>query len=271
MPVCWWERYGSLTRGQLRALLWLTPGKYVAIGIGTAALLLAARAADPYWVYGPDKLYSTVRGGFTFALWIATMVMMLAPAMRTVRGVAKERSADTLDGLRLTALTPRDILYEKWLGAVSADLPLYFMTLTLAVAGVVTGTVHPVGVVGLAVTVPVFAGSAAAVGLYFSVRAANPSNATRNLVLIVGAGLYVFGSLAGALSAALNSPAPVVAAFPPAAAGAGLALGFHEGGRVGGEVIHGAIGVVGGLALYAGLGWLAWRAAADRFDRERHD
>jgi ABC-type transport system involved in multi-copper enzyme maturation permease subunit len=271
-PVVWWELYGGRSRRELQLARWFTPRRFVWIGVVTFAALLGARAADPYWVYGPDRLARAAQMALTIALWVFAWILILSPAFVAVRGVAKERAADTLDGLLLTALTPEDILAEKWLGAVAAGTGLYVLMLTLAAAGVLAGFVHPFGFVGLAVSVPVFAGSTAAIGLLFSVWCTTPAKAMRNMTLICGGALYVFGSVAGMFTGLLRSPIPALAAFPPAAAGVGLVLGFDERGEVTAwDLIQGALGVVGGMAVYGAVGWLAWRTAVARFDRERHD
>jgi ABC-type Na+ efflux pump permease subunit len=271
LPVYWWERYGGLTRGQIWVLGRMTPTWYVAVGVLAAVVLLAVRAADPYWVYGPDKLAKAVQMFFNIGLGMVCAMVYFTVAVRAVRSVARERAADTLDGLRLTALTPRDILFEKWLAAVRADGPVYLTCLTVAAAGVATGNVHPAGLLGLAVCVPVYAGSTAAVGLYFSVRASNAVRAARNMVVICGPILYVVGSWAVTASGRLESPIPAMVAIPPVATGAGLALGFETAGPTSEVVVQGVVGVVAGMAVYAGIGWLAWRRAVDRFERERQD
>jgi len=265
MPVYWLERYGQLTAGQMKFTNFYTPLKYVVFGILAASILIAARVADDVW---PDSnIRKLAGGGVRICVWIFALLSLMPPAVRATRCVARERSADTLDGLLLTHLTPREILFEKWLGSATADAPIFWVSFTLSVAGAVTGFLSPLAPMAILITVPIYTAASAAVGLYFSVRAATPAKAMRNLVLVSVGFFYVVGSLFGAFRNQLG----YIIAFPPAAIGVALIPGIDERTIEQFEYVQATASVVLGLAFYSAIGWLAWRFAVKRFEKERHN
>jgi hypothetical protein len=261
MPVYWWQLYGSLSRAQLKAIAALTPRRYVVIGMVSLALFVGLRLAISGW--GIAQFW---RGFVSLFLWVVTLGILLAPVFRAARSVARERVAGTLDDLRLTALTPRDVLYEKWLGCAASDLPLFLIVATVAAAAVLTGLLHPLSLVGLAIALPVYCGSGAAIGLYFSVRAANPARAVRNMVLVAIPVGYALWSLIAIFGCWLEDGPASAIAFPPVATV--LVLFAGVGNLSLREWVQGVAGVLLGVLLYARLGRAAWRAAVRRFERD---
>ncbi|HET6572592.1 MAG TPA: ABC transporter permease subunit [Fimbriiglobus sp.] len=259
MPVYWWQRYGSLSRAQLKAVTALTPRRYAVFGLESLAIFVGLRLTFSAW-----KDAQFLREIVPWVLWVVTLGIMIPPVFRAARSVARERAAGTLDDLRLTALTARDVLYEKWLGCVMSELPRVLILATVAAAAVLTGLLHPLSLVGLTVTLPVYCGSGAAIGLYFSVRAANPGRAGRNMILDSIAAWYGLAFLVATLASWLEALPAAAIGTPPAATA--LVLNADLFSSL--EWMQGVVGVSVGVLLYAGIGWAAWRAAVRRFERE---
>jgi hypothetical protein len=261
LPVYWWQRYGSLNRTQLKAVAALTPRLFVVVGLMSLATFVGLRLGFS------GKGAQFLRGLVSSVLWLVTLGIFLAPVFRAVGSVARERVAGTLDGLRLTALTPRDVLYEKWLGCATSELPLFLILASAAPAAVLTGLLHPVSLVGLAVALPVYCASGAAIGLYFSVRATTPGRAVRNMVLVAIPVGYVLAALTRLPGGPwMNDGVAAATTFPPIATGLILFAGVERFSPR--EWFQGVVCVSLGVLLYAGVGWAAWRAAVRRFERD---
>lgn len=272
-PVYWWQRYGELKAGRAIEVLVPTAGKYLRLWLVFLGLFVFTYLLDFVWPWGRTKVWNVIEGLTLFALWGGSLMMMFPALFRAAASVARERAADTLDSLRLTALDSREILFEKWLGCATVEWPLFKVTLTFAAAGTVTGYVHPLSLLGYAVVVPVYTGAAAGLGLYFSVRAATPGRASRNMVLIGLAVLYVLGTVLSApLFGRRHEEARVAIVIPPMVTGMILAAGpavRESRGRVDRDVERAAIACVLGPLAWSLAGWLAWRAAVRRFEAER--
>jgi hypothetical protein len=200
---------------------------------------------------------------------MASWILVSTPALRAAGSIARERSADTLDGLRLAALTPGDVLYQKWLGCAAADWPMSATLGVCAAAAVAVRFLHPVALLGMLVELPVYIGASAAIGLYFSVRAANPSLAVRNLILSTLAVLGTLVFLASQLPGR-SSMFVLPAILPPASITITLFADEMSRGTSTDTVVGEAAAIVVGMLLYAGYGRLLWLAAVRRFEWERH-
>jgi ABC-type transport system involved in multi-copper enzyme maturation permease subunit len=243
MPVYWWQRYGALGPRRIKLVTGLTARRYVGIGLVAVVVFVAVRAVDAVWPAGPDRVVQSWRMWTATALWAMTCAAMFPPAFRAAWSVARERAAGTLDPLRLTELTPRDILFQKWLGSAASVLPLVLAIMTIAAAGVLTGFVHPLTLAGLAIVVPVTCGVGAAVGLFFSVTATTPGKAVRNMLL-----------------AAVVLGQGVVFAFPPALTALVVYWGASDG-VVSRDVVGAAMAIAVGAGVCSAGGWLAWRTS----------
>ena len=247
-PVYWWERYGGLSPAHLSVTNSITPRALAVLGGAWAVLFGLCHFVEAAWPWGPGNFLPAVRNIVLICLWGAAWPVWLAPAFRAARCVARERAADTLDGLRLTGLTGRDILAQKWRACATSELPLFKMLLTVTAAGVVTGLVPPLGIVGVGLVLPAAAAGAAAVGLACSVWAKTPRGAVGRLVG-VGA-VFCPGALLlppFALSFCLLPGNP-----PPSEIPTAWDIVMYGGGL---------------LLTYAVVGWVAWRAAVLGFTR----
>jgi hypothetical protein len=266
-PVYWWERYGALARTQLAFVAYPTLRHYAILWLVCVALFAAARAISavmPKWAMS-EALTVLVPAVLCLGSW----GLILGPALSAARSVAQERAADTLDALRLTALTSRDILFQKWLGCVATELPPLKQMAVLAAAGVATGYLHPLALLGMLIELPVYMGASAAIGLVFSVRAANPSQATRNLILssvvVLGGLVFLASQLPGRLSMFA-----LPAILPPAGITITLFVSEASRGTTTDTVVGEAVAIVMGMLLYAVCGRLLWQSAVRRFEWERH-
>lgn len=278
-PVYWWQRYGEMKPGRAIQILMPTRWAYFRAGIVFVSLFVFTYLLDLLWPWGRNQVTNVVEGLTLFALWGGTLMTMLPALFRGAAAIARERTTDTLDSLRLTALEPRDVLFQKWLGCATVDLPLFKMMMTFAAAGTLTGYVHPLSLTGLALVGPIYVGSAAAIGLYFSVRAATPGRAVRNMVLIGGGVLYLLGTLAASRAFGRHGEVRAAVVVPPMVTGMIIAAGpaLRDERRVArsagasGDVERAAAVCVVGPLLWGAVGWAAWRAAVRRFAAEKHD
>ena len=178
MPIVWWARYGWLNRLQAavvrtwsgpRGVLYLTA---VHIPFWLLTLAEAGRVSNVWaelWrIYGNVVVIALVVCGCLFGI----------PALfRGAWCVARERAADTHEPLLLTALTPLDIAFQKWLGVLLCEWPLFLFMLTVGGFAAVSGGLSAVGVGLFVGGVLVMAGGLTAVGLAISVRVKSPRRA----------------------------------------------------------------------------------------------
>ena len=204
-PLAWWAncRFGVSRTGPTRR-------RSAALGFGLCVgALLASYAAD---LVGQVTLYpwlesiglrpnfwivsSSLRGMVAFAVPAVCLIALIIPVVAATQSIARERSGDTLDSLRLTPLTAREMLEQIRVGCLTSHRLALLLWSVPTLAAVVTGFFPPhvaiaLGLLALSVTPPLvnFA-------LYCSAWASTPTRAARNL-LVGGAafhgGLFVAG------------------------------------------------------------------------------
>jgi MFS family permease len=187
-PLVWWERFGWLNKGQAdfvqsvryERLKWI-----FVVSLLVGVVITGGRLLDPrndFWrgsqmVVAALAVVGLVIGGF---------VVTTLPLFRAARCVARERTADTLDNLR-TALSAREVLYQKWLGVLLSEWPAYSFLLATTAPLIITGVVHPIGGVIYLLGIVAVAAAFVAVGLAVSVRVRTPLRGT----VVVALGLVV--------------------------------------------------------------------------------
>lgn len=207
-PMFWKEWYAG--RGRLR------------IVTGAAALILgtilAARLAEPaqeafrewrqswsnpnstYW--RRETLNGTLRE-LTTALYLAALGAVAATAATSITG---ERERGTWTSVVTTLLTGREIVRAKVVGALRGVRWVVPAYLVVAIVGLATGAVHPLGIVLGAAGLAVFLGFAAALGVAISLWLRSSDQALMTtLLLLLGLNLFpllfvplgLIGSLAG--------------------------------------------------------------------------
>jgi ABC-type Na+ efflux pump permease subunit len=218
-PVEWWERWGRLGPVGLAVQRGMTGWWYLRFGLVTAAVLAGCRWQQAAYPHPWFSLEVIARVLVPFVLLILAATAVFAPAFAAAASIARERSADTLEALRLTTLTAEDVVGQKWAGAVRAALPAYLLAVKLAAAAVVTSVVPwwswwvlPL----VALLVPPLGMAAAGFALPFGARAADPGKATRNMSLALFGGGYLLFSIGVGVSGWLRlqvGDAAVVAFF----------------------------------------------------------
>jgi ABC-type transport system involved in multi-copper enzyme maturation permease subunit len=173
-PVLWKERHvgpSSGPGGVLRemALVW-----------GVIGLSLAASTFVLVVIGG------VVAGGLfemtnVWARVVVPPVALLAVvkiAVRAAGSLSGEREIQTLDGLLTTPLADREIVRDKFLGSVLAAGPFGGIVGVAWALGLVTGGVHPLSFLLLLAAAAAYAGFAAALGLWCSLRCRTTWRAT---------------------------------------------------------------------------------------------
>ena len=266
--VAWHERYRE-TRWRKTPAPWENVRWQVLVGIGVVICAHLVRWLLPN---ADDEVARVVVGA---CVWVMGLVALFAASGRAAAAVAREREKDTLEGLMLTGLGCREILRQKWLGCVTALVPLYVVMLGAMAAGVVTGTLHPASAVLVALTVPVHAGFAASLGLNFSVRAKNPARAGWVMWVTVLGVAWASSLPIVAVFQALGEPDALqgplaVALIPPGATGAML-MALNEAAFQPSrpdEAVRLLVAAVIGTLMYAGMGRALFDLAVRRFERE---
>jgi ABC-type transport system involved in multi-copper enzyme maturation permease subunit len=229
---------------------------------GVVAFLMGALVVrEP--VLGPMNVWTRACGtAFACALVLVT-------AAHAARAVSRERERQTLDSLRCLPDDDAALLAAKWLGSLGSTRRAWWWLGAIWAGGVITGALVPLAVPLLALACGVYAGFAAALGLYFSTVCRTTLRATLAtalaLLAVVGVPwvLWDLGELVLPPGPAgrwlmsfqhdgLTPPMPLWA----------LAFGYEE---VDTDLAAWAGRVLAGLACYAAAAWLLWRRALARF------
>jgi hypothetical protein len=272
-PLVWWERYGWLSQGQRQFVESLHPIMLTVIAVSVGLYGVFARFVWPYVAWSPPP----PRNEFLMLGAVIGMVVCsvgafpvgVMPLFRAARCVARERTANTLESL-LTALGPREVLFQKWLGVSLSEWPALLFLLCAAGPLVVTGVLPVVGGVLFFGGLAVMSMALVAVGLAVSVRVRTPGQGTAVVAIGLAAALLV----AGVLIPAFGYPGSVYTAtalVPPFGAVGLLAESMSERpGRPPSNPQGPAItlATLVGILGWGTLGRLAWLAAVRRLDRE---
>lgn len=276
-PIVWWERFGWLNKGQAAFVTKMFTWRLWAVAGVAFAFYFGLRVFEWVWPSDP-RLVREVANIALMPVLIFGIAFLFPPAFRAARCVAKEREADTLDGLLLLPLSRREILFQKWLGVALCDWPGFAPILAVLAMGVLTGFLPVSAALVYALTVPVLVGVLAAWGLYFSVTSKTARAAIARLVMFLIAMTFVLNVAATALSGPFGRPPTyrseilgVSAVFPPAAFPILMAELERSGPPKSREFNPGGVlaAWLGGLTAYAATGGLAFWLAARRFESEK--
>jgi len=270
-PIVWWERYGWLNKGQMSFVTHLFTWRIWAVAVASLLLFGGFLVAEWVWPSQDSRVRNLTEVVIGPVFLIGSFFLIPAP-FRAARCVAREREADTMDGLLLLPLSRTEILFQKWLGIVLCDWPGFAVLLAWLLPAVLTGhvavSVAAVFVVGWAVTLAVLA----AFGLYFSVVSKTPGQAVFRLVLFLIA--LVFAANV-AVNVQRREYREVVAAgvVPPVAFGVLMEAQSQRGPPKSRQHPRSPTLVIvrfaGGLLVYGAMGFVAWRLACRRFEGER--
>jgi ABC-type transport system involved in multi-copper enzyme maturation permease subunit len=145
-------------------------------------------AAINYWAHSSlgRELNPWVRVTGT----IIACLMLLGVAARASTSISGERDRDTMDALLTSPLQSRDILLSKWLGSLLSVRWAWLWLGLIWTAGLLTGGLHPLAVILIAVAWLVYASCFAAIGLWFSTACRTTLRSTLcTLVTSVGVGI----------------------------------------------------------------------------------
>lgn len=179
-PIFWKERYFAMTsRG---ARLVLVPAVVVVTFVLMMVTEFEGRASQVFrllwtkgysWEMAQDNFLWALRVdcGWFVAFWL------VAVASACASSVAGEREADTWGPLTSTPLTGWEIVRGKVLGAIRNQRALGSVLIAIWVVGLLTGYMHPLGIVISASIVAVLTWLVAIVGIHASIRARTTAQA----------------------------------------------------------------------------------------------
>jgi ABC-type transport system involved in multi-copper enzyme maturation permease subunit len=176
----------------IHILFWL--GRFPANDAGWAGL---GRMTN-VWVRGASGLLGTL--------------MLLQVALRAAGSVSGERARQTLDGLLITPLEPRTILFAKWLASILCPRAMAMMLGIVWVVALITRGVEPLAVPCFVVGWFVLAAFMASMGLYFSVMHRTTQRATLWTLVAVA---FVIAVAVLAANDFSNRDDDLLAAVPP--------------------------------------------------------
>jgi ABC-type transport system involved in multi-copper enzyme maturation permease subunit len=173
-PMLWKERYVSRLGGLAR-LATAFAGLFLLTLIGCIAFEVIKDSVREMWWGGflprgiskaRQEMNHFVRSvnASVFCLWL---VCTAASAASSISG---EREEDTWVSLTSTTLTGREILRAKRWGAIVRYRLLGYTMAVLAILALVTGAVHPLGIVATTIVCAVVLSFTAAFGTYVSLR-----------------------------------------------------------------------------------------------------
>ncbi|WP_406701002.1 ABC transporter permease subunit [Singulisphaera sp. Ch08] len=147
--------------------------------------------ANGYGAFGGESARNEFNTYLRFMCTLMYVVLALAVASSASSGLTSEREEDTWMSLVATPLDGVEILRAKMVGALWAQRWLVGVLIFHWVLGLAAGSVHPLGVVAVALETSVYLGFAIALGTYFSVGA---KTSARALVATIGTMFLVNGA-----------------------------------------------------------------------------
>ncbi|HEV3447504.1 MAG TPA: ABC transporter permease [Gemmataceae bacterium] len=203
-------------------------------------------------------------------------LMLLGIGLRAASTLTSERDRQTLDSLLTTLLENSAILSGKWLGSILGVRKVWFVLAPIWALALITGGVHPLALVLLAVAWCVFAAFEAGLGMCFSLICRNTlvaSIATMLTTLVLSGGPWGMWSLYVSGMYQNRTPDGIVwieqfllyGLTPPVTLGV---LSFRsedfaaQRPLLSWETVRYALY---GLGLYAGVAALMWKLLVSRF------
>jgi ABC-type transport system involved in multi-copper enzyme maturation permease subunit len=188
-PMLWKERYVGRPGGMLRAVVRVV-GAIALLGIAYGVYYWGRPALEELWVYG----YAWVRRGarreefngyLRFVCTVLAMIWTIGVAAAAASSVTSEREEDTWISLTTTTLTGPEILGAKMLGAIWSLRALGLAMLCLWSIGVLTGAVHPFGLLAEFVLLAIFTWFATSLGTFISLRSRTTTRAMVVTIVIL--------------------------------------------------------------------------------------
>jgi ABC-type transport system involved in multi-copper enzyme maturation permease subunit len=245
----------------------------------SVVLILALMALFAFWQTGDlatRVVNPTVRGAcLVLAGFWATSVAFLAG-----RSITREREMRTLDSLLSLPVEREIILRAKWLGSVLRGRALGFCLAGFLALGLLSGAVHPLGVLLMALAIGVHIAFLASLGICLSLVCRNTlwANLTMALMLLL---VFAGSSVVLMYSSALGGPVAFQTAWSvfsefglnPPRAWWHLGFTWAEFEReilLGPGLFRGTYGAtLLGLLIFAVAAGVFWMAARAQFRREQ--
>jgi ABC-type transport system involved in multi-copper enzyme maturation permease subunit len=177
-PMLWKELFTSRARGFARliaVLVTLVGGSfflYYAIWFGLMAFLERRDQGDPStgfnWYWAPErmKFYLFLRS----VMPLVYLVGIFSVAGAAAASVTSEHEEDTWTSLTSTDLTGREIILSKLAGALWRPRGVVLVILLTALAGVVAGSLHPLSLPALGISLAIYGLFGAAFGVWISLH-----------------------------------------------------------------------------------------------------
>jgi ABC-type transport system involved in multi-copper enzyme maturation permease subunit len=206
-------------------------------------------------------------------LTASAMVVGVALGIRTAASVVGERQKQTLDGLLTLPVSRGHILRGKWLAPLLWARPAFMVVVCTAVFALVTGGVHPLGLVVGLVQVAGWLAFTVMLGLWLSVRCRTVTRATVYFLvwmLALWLGPVVLAPVADVFDERLGY---LTLQFSlPVGVGEGL-FGWGDvadeaNGRRWSQWVAARLVGAGAGVLYAALAGQLWVGAVRKFERE---
>jgi ABC-type transport system involved in multi-copper enzyme maturation permease subunit len=195
----------------------------------------------------------------------------LGALLHTANSVSRERERDTLEGLLMLPVERHDILEAKWLGGPAS---LRLLAITLGVVwmfGLLTGGIHPLALLRLALSVAAVIEFLASLGLWLSVvchTSLRANMAAALCLLLVAAGPWIVANYVEMFTHyyPLRSEIGdvVIEALMAPLTWSKLTLTWAEYRAL---PDYRADFLLAGAMVYAAAAWLLWRASLSRFRR----
>lgn len=169
---------------EMRSLLrgWQAPAALLlCVGLAAAGEVAALRLLAPGGTdTTPEALAATGRQIFAWVSLLEGLLVVLLAPLLTAQAITEERRRGTLEGLLLTRLTPRDILWGKLLAATGFLLIVIVSMLPVQSILILFGGIAPLELVGVTLLLLAVAPALAAYGLFCSLRYFTPLAAVAN-------------------------------------------------------------------------------------------
>ncbi len=184
-PMIWKERYAGRGGG----LAWLTSLPVVLV-LGT---LLGCYLFDAAWPAFGELIFAReddkarfalnaelrLAGALLFSLWL------VAVSSSAAVGVTSEREEDTWTSLTATLLTGPEIVRAKMFGAAWGARRMGVALLVVWGVGLLSGAVHPLGLLAALAGLGIYTWFATALGLWMSLKARNSTRAMIGTILLM--------------------------------------------------------------------------------------
>jgi hypothetical protein len=215
-PLLWKEtltgREESVARRFERSLRRGWPVLAIAIALSAAVIGLLRTDSLP----DPEELRRKLGIVFRLLVMATAGVWCAVLAFRAAAGVSLERDKGTLEGLLTLPVSRAELLAAKWAGPIVYSRVLGYLLAAVAVVGLLSGVLHPVGAVLVLMAVAAHAAFLASLGVWLSLASRNTlwARVTMAMVLLVFLGIALRVMLPDARAG--NRPAAAgAAAVPP--------------------------------------------------------